>query len=71
MQEDERTLQQSDGQDARDLLLSMTRCYLAELGTSRDLEVRSRIIVNGILDALDRPDLQLSSALRFEAELRH
>ena len=71
MQEDERTLQQSDGQDARDLLLSMTRCYLAELGTSRDLEVRSRIIVNGILDALDRPDLQLASALRFEAELRH
>ena len=71
MQEDERTLQQSDGQDARDLLLSMTRCYLAELGTSRDLEVRSRIIVNGILDALDRPDLQLASVLRLEAELRH
>ena len=45
MQEDERTLQQSNAQDARDLLLGMTRSYLAELGTSHDLELRSRIIV--------------------------
>ena len=71
MQEDDRTDPQSEAWSARELLLRMARCYLAELGTERDLEMRSQIIVNGILSALDRGDLLLPSAAPFDGQLLH
>ena len=68
---DDGTDPQSEARGARELLLRMARCYLAEFGTERDLEMRSQIIVNGILSALDRGDLLLPSAAPFDGQLLH
>ena len=71
MHEDERMRPDDHANDALEFLLLMTRCYLAQDGTPRDLEVRSRIIVNGILSALDREDLRFARAATQACDPRH
>ncbi len=44
--------------DAVDLMFRITRSYLAHQGSWRDLDLRSRIVVNGILSALERDHLR-------------
>ena len=58
---DERAYSEAEVQAAREFLLLITRSYLNRQGTSKDLELRSRIMVNGILGALEREDLEFSA----------
>ena len=61
MSEREPDLHQEDDdcqKDAVDLMFRITRSYLARRGSWRDLDLRSRIVVNGILSALERESLR-------------
>jgi hypothetical protein len=61
MSEREPDLHQEDDdcqKDAVDLMFRITRSYLARRGSWRDLDLRSRIVVNGILSALEREHLR-------------
>ena len=71
MHEEERMRPDDHAKDALEFLLLMTRCYLVQDGSPRDLDVRSRIIVNGILSALDREDLRFARAPKLGCNQRH